>query len=174
MSTQVIPPSRLNLSVPKLWNRWLLLTAGDFSSGQFNAMTISWGSVGVMWEHPFVMVVVRPQRYTFQFIERYDTFTVCAFPPVYKKVLNLLGTKSGRDGNKIQEAGLTPVMAQRVTAPGFAEAELVLECRKMYFDDFNPEHFLTADIAPNYDGDYHRIYFGEILAAQGTPDYRLA
>jgi flavin reductase (DIM6/NTAB) family NADH-FMN oxidoreductase RutF len=174
MEKQAIPLSRLDLSVPKIFNRWLLLCAGDFLSGQYNAMTISWGSVGVMWEHPFVMVVVRPQRFTYQFIEHYDTFTVSAFPSQYKKALNLLGTKSGKDGNKIKEAGLTPVASLRATAPGFVEAELVLECRKMYFDDLDPAHFLAPDIEPNYEGDYHRIYYGEILAAQGTLDYRLS
>ena len=80
-------------------------------------MTISWGSLGVMWGRPFVQVVVRPQRYTFEFMERYQTFTLCAFPRQYHQALSLLGTKSGRDGDKIAEAGLTPTSAPASRRP---------------------------------------------------------
>jgi flavin reductase (DIM6/NTAB) family NADH-FMN oxidoreductase RutF len=154
---------------------WLLLSSGDFTAGEYNAMTISWGSLGVMWNRPFVQVVVRPHRYTYQFMERYPTFTLCAFPKSHHAALSLLGTKSGRDGNKIAEAGLTPTAASCVQAPAYVEACLVLECRKMYWQDFDPQHFLDPSIARNYPTqDYHRIYFGEILAVQGTDAYQPA
>lgn len=153
--------------------QWLLLTSGDFAAGDFNTMTISWGSLGVMWNKPFVQVVVRPGRYTYGFIERYDTFSLCALPEQYHQALSLLGTKSGRDGDKIAESGLTPTAASRIAAPVFAEAELVLECRKMYWQDLDPQHFLSPDIARNYPRlDYHRAYFGEILAVSGIDRYR--
>ncbi len=149
--------------------QWLLLTSGDFKRGEYNAMTISWGSLGIMWGRPFVQVVVRPQRYTYEFMEAYDSFTLTAFSKEYRKALNLLGTKSGRDGDKITEAGLTPVASECVAAPGFDEAELVMECRKMYWQDFDPTHFLNTSIDRNYPiNDYHRVYFGEILAIHGT------
>ena len=83
--------------------QWLLLTGGDFARGKFNAMTISWGSLGIIWGRPFVQVVVRPTRYTHEFMERFDTFTVTAFPERHRRALNLLGSKSGRDGDKIAE-----------------------------------------------------------------------
>jgi hypothetical protein len=111
--------------------QWMLLTSGDFDAGKFNSMTISWGSMGVMWGRPFAQVVVRPVRYTYQFMETYDTFTLTAFPRQYHKALSLLGTASGRDGDKIAQSGLTPVASSCVAAPGFAEAELVIECRKI-------------------------------------------
>lgn len=153
--------------------RWLLLTSGDFSQKQFNSMTISWGSLGVMWNRPFAQVVVRPVRYTFEFIERFDSFTLCAFPKSYRKALSLLGSKSGRDGDKIAEAGLTPTAARVVSAPAFAEAELVIECRKIYWQDFDPSHFLDAQIDQNYpQKDYHRIYYGEIVAIEGAAVYQ--
>jgi flavin reductase (DIM6/NTAB) family NADH-FMN oxidoreductase RutF len=153
-------------------DRWLLLTGGDFASRQFNAMTISWGAVGVMWNRAYAQVVVRPVRYTFEFMERYDSFTVCAFPESYHAALSLLGTKSGRDGDKIAEAGLTPVSASCVAAPAYAEAELVIECKKVYWQDLDPQHFLKPEIARNYPRkDYHRMYFGEILAVLGTETY---
>lgn len=152
---------------------WMLLTAGDFATRQFNTMTISWGSLGVMWNKPFAQVVVRPARHTYTFIEQYDTFTLCAFPRQYHRALSLLGTKSGRDGDKIAEAGLTPTaFAPGCAAPAFVEAELVIACRKMYWQDIDPAHFLDPQIDRNYpEKDYHRIYFGEILAVEGTQRY---
>jgi flavin reductase (DIM6/NTAB) family NADH-FMN oxidoreductase RutF len=92
-------------------------------------MTVAWGSMGVMWGKPFAQVVVRPVRYTFEFMEQYDSFTLCAFPAEYRQTLLMLGTKSGRDGDKIAESGLTPVVSANVAAPGFAEAELIVELR---------------------------------------------
>jgi len=157
-----------------LWDtQHLLLTAGDFARGSFNAMTIGWGSVGVMWSRPFVQVVIRPIRYTYEFMERYDTFTVCVFPPKYAKALELLGTKSGRDGDKIAESGLHPAASSKVPAPSYVEAELALECRKIYWDDIERAHFLEVGIEEKYPRkDYHRIYYGEIVAAFGVPRYR--
>lgn len=169
---QPIPFSDFNLNVLRAWDDWFLLAAGDFASGQFNAMTIAWGSIGNMWGKPFAQVVVRPTRYTFGFMEKFDTFTITAFPAEYRAALSLMGSKSGRDGDKISEAGLTPVAAQVVAAPAFAEAELVIECRKVYYDDFEPAHFLADYIAPHYNQDYHRAYFGEIRAVRGTAAYR--
>jgi flavin reductase (DIM6/NTAB) family NADH-FMN oxidoreductase RutF len=148
---------------------WFLLTAGDLPAGQFNAMTISWGSIGLIWNRPMVQVAVRPTRYTYQFMENHDSFTLCAFSEDYRDALSLLGSKSGRDGNKILESGLTPIASQKVAAPGFVEAELILECRKIYWGDIDPQHFLAAEIHQNYQlKDYHRTYFGEILQISGA------
>ena len=93
-----------------------------------------------MWKKPMIHVVVRPSRHTYQFIETYDTFTVCAFPEEYQRVLGLCGTKSGREIDKIKETGLTPIPSQLIVAPGFAEAELILECRKAYVDEIRPSY----------------------------------
>ncbi|MFN2272322.1 MAG: flavin reductase family protein, partial [Anaerolineae bacterium] len=121
---------------------------------------------------PFVQVVVRPTRYTYGFMEQYDTFTLCAFPEAYRQALQLLGTKSGRDGDKIAEAGLTPIASTLVPAPGFAEADLIIECRKMYWQDMAPAQFLDPAIENHYaKKDYHRIYFGEVMAINGTEAY---
>lgn len=152
--------------------QWLLLTSGDFEEKRFNAMTISWGAMGVMWNRPFVQVVVRPVRYTHAFMEHYDTFTLCAFPKAYHQALSLLGTKSGRDGDKIAEAGLTAIPSNCVSAPGYAEAELIIACKKIYWQDFDPTHFLKPEIDRNYpEKDYHRIYYGEILAVTGADKF---
>jgi len=155
------------------WNgQGLLLTCGDFASGHFNAMTVGWGSLGVMWGLPFVQVVVRPVRYTYQFMEQYDTFTVCAFPETYAPALDLLGNKSGRDGDKISESGLTPIASQLVTAPGYEQAELILEARKIYWHDLEKKHFLDPRLELKYPAkDYHRVYYGEVLAISGSRRY---
>ena len=169
-----IPFDEFLVKAHHLWaKQWLLLTVGDFAGGRFNTMTVGWGSVGTMWGRPFAQVLVRPIRYTYEFIERYDTFTLCAFPEGYRRALNLLGTKSGRDGDKIAEAGLTPIASTQVVAPAFAEADLILECRKIYWDDMEPDRFLDPTIEGNYPNkDYHRIYFGQILAIYGAGHYR--
>lgn len=174
MSLRPIPIDQLLFNFSDLWsNKWLLLTAGDFITGKFNPMTVGWGSFGVMWNRPFVQVVVRPTRYTYQFMEQYETFTLCAFPETYRTALELLGSMSGRDGNKIAASKLMPIPASTVAAPAFAEAELVIECRKIYWDDFKPDHFLDQRIHSNYPlKDYHRVYFGEILAVAGVDQYR--
>ena len=176
MARKPIPFDAFLIRAHELWSqRGLALAAGDFAAGHFNAMTVGWGSFGVMWGWPFVQVVVRPTRYTFEFMEKYDTFTICAFPERYRDALQLLGTKSGRHGNKIAEAGLTPIAATAVAAPAFAEADLVVECRKIYWDDFDPSHFVDATIESHYPRkDYHRVYFGEIVAIVGEAAYEAA
>jgi flavin reductase (DIM6/NTAB) family NADH-FMN oxidoreductase RutF len=164
-----LEPISIEAFVAKPFHLWdiqnLLLTSGDFSRDRYNAMTVGWGSIGYIWRRPFVQVMVRPVRFTYSFIEEFDTFTLCAFPKQFNAALQLLGTKSGRDGDKITEAGLTPVLSTKVAAPGYAEASLVIECRKIYWDDVRPQNFLDPEIDKHYPRkDYHRFYFGEILA----------
>jgi flavin reductase (DIM6/NTAB) family NADH-FMN oxidoreductase RutF len=149
-------------------DQWLLLACGDFSKKHFNAMTISWGSMGIMWNRPFVQVVVRPTRYTLEFMNRYDSFTVAAFDESHRDALNLLGSRSGRDGDKIAASGLTPIASQKVASPSFAEAELVLECRKLFWQDIDPTHFVDASLEKHYPKkDYHRMFFGEVVEIRG-------
>ncbi len=174
MTRGPIPVAELTVNPSRLWlSKWLLLTAGDFEKGDFNAMTVGWGTFGAMWNRPIAQAVVRPVRYTYEFMERYGSFTLCAFPEEQRAALQILGSKSGRDGDKIAEAGLTPIASTEVTAPGFAEAELIVECRTIYWHDFDPAHFVEPAIAEAYpDRDYHRSYFGEILAIHGTDAWR--
>lgn len=173
MARTQIPIDSWQIKPHDLWhNQWLLLTSGDFNSSEFNMMTVGWGSFGTMWSRPFALIAVRTQRYTYQFTEEFDSFTLTAFPQSYHDTLNLLGTKSGRDIDKIQASGLTPIRSQTVESPGFAEAELIVECKKMYWQDLDPDHFLTRQIHLIYqEKDYHRIYFGEITAVYGEKKY---
>lgn len=157
-----------------LWNnKWMLLTSGDIND-KFNTMTVAWGSIGTMWNKPFVQVVVRPTRYTYEFTEKYDSFTLTAFPEKYKSALKLLGTKSGKNIDKIKEAALSPKRSQIVSAPTFNEAELSIECLKIYWDDLKPENFLKSWIDKNYPlKDYHRVYFGEIVHIVGEEKFQI-
>jgi flavin reductase (DIM6/NTAB) family NADH-FMN oxidoreductase RutF len=154
--------------------QWFLLTCGDFSKKHFNSMTISWGSLGIMWNKPFAQVVVRPTRYTFEFMNRYDSGTLCVFDDSYRSALSLLGSRSGRDGDKIRESGLTPIASANIAAPGYAEADLILECKKMYWQDYDNSHFIMPEIEEKYPSkDYHRVFFGEIVAIFGTDRFIL-
>ncbi|MCD4690235.1 flavin reductase [bacterium] len=174
MNRAPISAEELTINPSRLWlSKWLLLTAGNFESGDFNTMTVGWGALGAMWNRPIVETVVRPVRHTFGFMEQHGTFTLTAFPEEHREALSLLGMKSGRDGDKIAEAGLTPIASTVVAAPGFAEAELIIECRTIYWHDFAPERFVDPSIDESYpDKDYHRSYLGEILAVQGTDAWR--
>lgn len=174
MTRQAIPFAEFKVRAHHLWaERWLLLTVGDFAQKRFNTMTVGWGSLGTMWNKPFVQIVVRPGRYTHEFTEEFDTFTLSVLPEDRRQALQILGTKSGRDGDKIAEAGLTPIASSAVASPGFDEAELILECRKVYKQLMDPAGFLDPEIDTNYPAkDYHTVYFGEIVTVQGTEQYR--
>ena len=139
---------------------WMLITAGPLD--HYNTMTANWGGFGILWRRKICWCVIRPQRYTYQFMEREAAFSLSFFTDEYKKALDLCGTKSGRDIDKAAAAGLTPFE----TSPGivsFSQARLIIECQKIYFQDIDPQHFLDPAIDKVYPiQDYHRMYFGEI------------
>lgn len=141
---------------------WFLLTAGTPQS--FNTMTASWGGMGILWNKQVVFCFVRPQRYTFEFMETNDIFTMSFFNENYRAALNLCGKVSGRNVDKISETSLTPVKSPEGSL-FFEESKLMFECRKIYFSDINPENFLLEAIQKNYPKkDYHRMYIGEIIS----------
>ena len=144
-------------------DQWMLITAG--TEDRCNTMTASWGGLGVLWGAPMATAYIRPQRYTKEFVDREEYFTLAFFGEEGRKALQLCGSKSGRDIDKVKECGLT-VMKDR-EAPYFAEAELVFVCRKLYAQDFDPVCFVDRELeGKNYPTkDYHRMYIGEIVAA---------
>jgi flavin reductase (DIM6/NTAB) family NADH-FMN oxidoreductase RutF len=139
---------------------WMLVTAQ--MEDKVNTMTASWGGLGVMWEMNVAYVVLRPSRYTKVFVDAADTFSLTFFDPSYQETLNYLGTVSGRDEPKIAKSGLT--VCQAGDTPYFAEGRLVLICRKLYHQPYNPKGFTDPAIdSANYPGkDYHTLYIGEI------------
>jgi len=173
MQRKEIDHRQLILRPTSIWaDQWLLLGVGDFAAGRINAMTVGWGSFGTMWSRPFVQVVVRPTRYSHEFMEEFDTFTLLGFPAEYRSDLQRLGTVSGRNHDKIAETHLTPCASQIVAAPSFEEAELAVECRKIYSDQMRSDKILDESIHRLYpESDYHTIYFGEILRIFATDQF---
>ena len=136
-----------------------LITAGD--EKHFNTMTAGWGGLGVLWGKPVVTVYIRPQRYTYEFMENSDIFTASFYPEEYREQISFCGSHSGRDVDKVSHCGFTPRTADN-GGVYFEQAELVFSCKKIYYDDLKPENFLSDDIARWYNNDYHRLYVGEI------------
>ena len=140
--------------------KWALLTAG--TQDKFNTMTISWGGLGTIWNKPVATVYVRLSRYTHEFMDDNEFFTVSFYPEAYRKELGVLGSKSGRDIDKMKESGLTArVLENGVT---FEEAEVTLVCRKLFKQTLLPEN-MPEDIAKTMygDGDLHDMYIGEVV-----------
>ncbi|MDR3120356.1 MAG: flavin reductase [Clostridiales bacterium] len=164
MERKSITLDKIQKNTATMFQNWMLLTAGENAPGKFNAMTIGWGFLGFAWGKPIAVTLVRHHRYTFEFMERAEDFTICSFPPQYRDALNLLGTKSGRDGDKVAASGLTPVASKIVRAPAYAEADLVLECKKAHFYDMREQDVAAKWVLDVYPGrDFHKMYFGEIV-----------
>lgn len=154
-----ISPKELNENVFSLISKdWMLITGGDRAS--FNSMTASWGALGHIWGRDAAFVFVRPTRHTYKFMEANENFTLSFFDEEYRPALNLFGKKSGRDTDKAAEAGLTPEGGEFVW---YAEARLVIKCKKLYYSDISKQGMAEAKLDSFYSGDYHRMYVGEIV-----------
>ena len=139
---------------------WMLITAGD--AEKHNTMTASWGGVGELWGKYVSTIYIRPQRYTLEFVEREEYYSLCFFGPEYRQALSLCGSKSGRDVDKDAATGLTPCFDQ--AAPYYEQARLVFLCRKLYRQDMEESAFLDKGLLEKwYDNNLHRIFIGEIV-----------
>jgi flavin reductase (DIM6/NTAB) family NADH-FMN oxidoreductase RutF len=148
-------------AIDLIGEQWMLVTAGKKDS--FNTMTAAWGGFGFLWNMPVAYIFIRPQRYTYQFTEKDDFFTLCFFDTAYRNALTYCGSHSGKDVDKIKETGLIPKTTLNDNIY-FEQAKLVIECEKIYFDDIKPEHFIDSSIDKYYPGkDYHRMYIGKIM-----------
>lgn len=143
-------------------DRWMLVAATD-KSGRTNAMTASWGGMGVLWGKKVAFVFIRPQRYTKRFVDEATKFTLSFFDDSYKNMLGYMGKVSGKDEDKMAKSGLT--VTDRNGAPVFKEASLTLVCRKMYRDTLKEENFIDkSNIEKWYpQKDYHDVYVAEIV-----------
>ena len=144
----------------KFNKEWALVTAGDQEKS--NTMTVSWGGVGHIWGKNVATVYIRPQRYTKEFVDGSDRFTLSFYAPEYKKALGVLGSESGRDTDKVAQVGFTPFYVDGTTA--YEQADLVFVCRKLYADDIKPERFIDTDCDSKWypEHDYHTMYIAEI------------
>lgn len=145
----------------KIGKQWMLITAGD--ENKCNTMTASWGGVGIMWGKNVVTAYIRPQRYTKEFVDNNDEFTISFLPEENRKALNVCGTVSGRDRkDKWKEAGLHPYYTDSTAA--VEEAEMIFVCRKLYHQEMYPECFVAEECDTKWypEHDYHTMYIAEI------------
>lgn len=153
-----------------LTSRGLLLGVYD-PQGKANLMTIGWGTLGSVWGKPLWVVLVRPSRYTYRCIEQMQCFTVNVPTGAIAPACAVCGSKSGRDIDKFAVCGLTPERATAIQAPAVAECPIVYECRVVHYNDVLEPHLAAEITADAYEGgDFHRVYWGEILAARAEPN----
>ncbi|QEY34953.1 flavin reductase family protein [Caproiciproducens galactitolivorans] len=145
----------------KIGDEWMLITAGN--KEKCNTMTASWGGLGVLWNKNVSFIFLRPQRYTLEFLEKEEYYSLCFFDESQRKTLNYCGSHSGRDVDKAKETGLTTVYDGSV--PYFEEARCVLICRKLYGQMMEPSCFTNPSVEQkNYPNkDYHKMFVGEIV-----------
>ncbi len=157
-----IPADEFNANVTRLiGSEWMLITAGNKSHN--NTMTAAWGGIGFLWNMPVVFTFIRPQRYTYEFSEKYPEFTLSFFDKKYKKALSYCGTNSGRDVDKAKNTGLLAIETEKGNI-SFEQASIIIESTKIYFDDIKKANFIFPEIdAKVYPlEDYHRMYIGRI------------
>ncbi len=131
---------------------WLLVTAEK--DGKVNTMTASWGGVGIMWNKPVAYVFLRPQRYTKEFVDQGETFSLSVLGEEYRETLRYFGSVSGREEDKIAKSGLK--VAHDGATPYFEEANTVMVCRKLYAQSYDPACFIDESL------DDHVMYIAEI------------
>ena len=145
----------------KFDKEWALVTAGN--KDHFNSMTISWGSMGTLWSKSVITIYVRPERYTDSFLKDSEYFTVSFFKAEYRNALGIMGTKSGRDIDKVKVTGLTPLFIED-NAITYKEAYETYLCKKIYTQKLNKEDF-PSDVLHIYgeNGLPHNMYVGEVI-----------
>ncbi len=144
----------------KFNKEWALVTSG--TKEKFNSMTISWGSAGTIWAKPVVTIYIRPERYTYDFLKENDTFTVSFYGEENRKALQIMGSQSGRNVDKAEAAGLTPVFLENGVT--YKEAKQTLVCRKIYVQQMNKEAF-PEEASKFYEpwAEPHYMIIGELI-----------
>lgn len=169
---KTIRPEDINENAIKLISKdMMLVTAcrqienedGSISTGRANTMTASWGGLGELWNKPVATIYVRPSRYTKEIIDESEYFSLSVLPNQYRNALEYCGTHSGRDGDKFRNAKID--VAYTNGTPYIKQARLVLICRKLYAQPFDPYSFTNEKILKqNYKkDDFHTMYIGEII-----------
>lgn len=144
-----------------LKNKWMLVTAAK-PDGTVNTMTASWGGFGIMWNKEVTFVVIRPQRYTREFVDNADSFSLTFFDNSYKKALSHLGNTSGKDEDKIAKTGLNVAFDNGI--PYFKEAEDAIFVKKLFVQRIEENAFLDKSIIDKWypEKDFHYLYIAEI------------
>ena len=160
MIYRTVEPKNIKDNLIKCFaDEWALITAGNKDG--YNMMTASWGFFGEMWGEDSVAVVVRPQRYTMEFIDKSDYFTV-SFYGDKKDIHKICGSKSGRDTDKTKETGLSPVVNEKYVY--FKEARMVIVVKKQFVSRMSEENFIDKQIIEKWypNEDYHNLIIGKI------------
>lgn len=160
MFQEISPYELKDNAFTMIGKEWLLVAA--HKDGKSNAMTASWGGVGVMWGKPVVYVVIRPQRHTKTFVDQAQTFSLSVFPEELRDMMRYMGTVSGRDEDKIAKSGLTERTEDG--APVFEESRLTLVCRKLFAQPMEEAAFLDENVVERWypEKDFHTLYIAEI------------
>ncbi len=143
-------------------NNWILISAGNLT--KYNMMTASWATFGILWNKPIAQVFIRPSRYTYDFIDENEFFSICFFNDSYKDILALLGSKSGKNFNKMKIQGLNPIDYENKTIY-FEQSEQVLILKKIYktkFDGNDIDKDVKSLFYPD-NKDFHFIFYGQIV-----------
>ena len=149
--------------IERVSEEWMLITSGNKES--YNTMTAGWGGLGTLWSTPVAFMAVNNTRYTYEFLQKNDIYTLTFFDGEQKEAMTYLGSHSGRDGDKVAQSGLTP-METPLGSMSFGQGTMILECRKMYENKLDPKSIFDDQIAAGYlknDGQHHVLFFGEIV-----------
>jgi flavin reductase (DIM6/NTAB) family NADH-FMN oxidoreductase RutF len=147
----------------------LLITAGR--DGRPNVMTIGWGTAGTIWDRPVFVVLVRPSRHTYTLLDESSAFVVGVPPHSWRETVDYVGKVSGRDHDKFAERGLESIPSLSVATPGIAGCPVLYECQVVHANDLIPDNLVPPLKEAYYArGDYHRVFFGEILTVRALPN----
>lgn len=157
-----IAPDKIPGNIIKMLSEdWMLITAGNDT--KFNMMTASWGGLGYLYNKPVAFCFISPTRYTWQLMEKNDTYTLTFYTETYRDALNFCGSNSGKDKDKVQATGLTPVTTPS-GSKAFSEAWMIIECRKLVAQSITPEAIFNEKLKEEWSGkQLHKMYIGEIL-----------
>ena len=138
---------------------WMLVTAG--TKDKFNTMTANWGGAGFLWNRPVAFIFIRPERYTFDFIEQNDYLTLSFLGEEHKEIHKICGSKSGRDMDKVKATGLSPLFTENGSIT-FEQARLTFECKKLYADLIKPGNFIDKSITDRWYGGITRWFSQDV------------
>lgn len=154
--------------IEKLSDKWMLLTSGNKES--FNTMTVNWGGIGFLWNKAVVFIFVRPERYTYEFLETNESFSLCFLKDEFKGIHNICGMASGRNINKIKEAKLTPIF-HKSGCILFEQASISIECKKVYSAQMDEKFYNNKSFHDlvRLKGNDHKLYIAEIIDVWTNP-----